>query len=99
MTYAAISLALAFVIATLGSFGAGYDDGGLGTAGFVLGFVWSIVAFPFSLSSELLFELNSGRAVPGHELLSLLSGLLICACAEALLFWYRKTRKRKFRNE
>jgi hypothetical protein len=92
LTYAACSLLLLLVIGLLERVGGGYDDGGIGGVAFLLSLLWAVLAFPFHLSSELLFSLNGGRGIPAHMFLASAMGVAICLLAEFGLHKWRRAR-------
>jgi hypothetical protein len=79
-----------FGIDLLATAGQGYDDGGIGGVAFLLNIIWSVLAFPFSGASELLFSLNGGRGIPGHLWVVVAIGVTVCAIADIVLQFIRK---------
>jgi len=92
LSYAAFSVLLLLTIGLVERAGNGYDDGGMGGIAFLLSMVWSVLAFPFYVSSELLFSLNDGRGVPGHMFIALAIGTMLCVLAEIGLHKWRCSR-------
>ncbi|QNP40213.1 hypothetical protein [Lysobacter solisilvae (ex Woo and Kim 2020)] len=92
LSYAAFSVLFLLAVALLERAGSGYDDGGIGGVAFLLSMLWSVIAFPFYLSSELLFSLNDGKGVPGHMFIALAAGTTLCMLAEIGLHKWRRWR-------
>jgi hypothetical protein len=92
LSYAVFSIAFLLLVGLLERLGSGYDDGGLGGVAFLLSMLWAVLAFPFHLSSELLFSLNGGRGVPGHMFIALAIGTALCILAELGLHRWRPSR-------
>ena len=78
--------------AGLASLGAGYDDRGLGTVAFLFSLLWAVLAFPFHLASEYLFEINDSRAMAGHWLRAFALGWAFLICLEVVWQWRVRSR-------
>ena len=94
LIYAACCVLLHLAVRLLETTGDGYDDGGIGGLGFLLSMLWNVLAFPFYLSSELLFSLNGGRGVPGYMLIASVMGIILCMLAEIGLHKWRCVQQR-----
>ena len=92
ISYAAICLLVGTLLSSISLIGYGYNDGSVGSITFVLRILWSFLAFPFYLSSELLFSLNGGAAVSHHLLISSAMGVAFCAVCETVLHFVRSRR-------
>ena len=92
LSYAALSVLFLMVVSLFARAGNGYDDGGIGGVAFLLSLLWSVLAFPFYLSSELLFSLNGGKEMPGHMFIALAIGTTLCVLAEIGLHRWRRSR-------
>lgn len=94
LAYGVCSLFLAILAFLLGSLGAGYDDGGVGTVAFLLSVLWNVVAFPFYILSEGLFSLNNGVRMPGHWFVVTAMGFVICILGELVVRFVRQRNSR-----
>ena len=95
LSWGVVSIALLVPIEVFVQLGTGYDDGGFGSAGFLLGLAWAWFAFPFHLASEALFELNGGRAHSLHDVIAFGVGGTFFVAAELVLQFARRRRGRK----
>ncbi len=94
--YGIFCLLCAAAIAALSYFGGGYyDDSGIGGVVFLLDLIWSFLAFPFYLSSEMIFAVNDGIGIKGHALLASLLGLSLCGIADGILSLAREHSSRR----
>ena len=92
LSYAAFSITLLFLVGVLERDGNGYDDSGIGGVAFLLSMLWAVLAFPFYMSSELLFSLNGDRSVAGHMFIAVAIGTMLCVLAEIGLHRWRRSR-------
>lgn len=82
LSYAAFCIGSLLVIVLMERLGQGYDDGGLGSAAFLLSTAWAFIAFPFHLASELLLAIKGGEGLNAPLSFALASGTLVCVVAE-----------------
>ena len=88
LTYALLCTISMVLILVLGSFGKGYDDGGIGGIAFGLQLIWCGVAFPFFGPFEALASLQQ----PTRAILGWCIGMLICGFGEAAFQHWRRRR-------
>ena len=93
LTYATCCVPSLLAIGLLETAGGGHDDGGIGGVAFLLSMLWNVLAFPFYLSSELLFSLNGGRDTPGHMFIASAMGGTLCVVAEMSLHKWRRVQR------
>jgi len=86
LTYGLITLALHFSVLVSG---AQYDNSGLGGLLILSSPVWAVI---YWAPSEIIFMINSGVAILGHEIISVIIGLLLCFLADYLLNLYRNRK-------
>jgi len=86
LTYGLIALILhAIVLAS----GAQYDNDSLGGILNLSSPIWAAI---YWAPSEIIFILNNGLAIKGHEIVSVIIGLVLCLVADHLLNLYRDRR-------
>lgn len=76
--------------------GLSYDDGGLGSALILTLPVWG---FMYWLPGELLYSLSNGHSIPGHWLISMVVGLVLCLVADLSVRRFRRRRRHSSKNE
>ena len=83
LTYGLIVL---FVHVIVLASGAQYDHDGLGGVLILSSPIWAVI---YWAPSEIIYILNNGVAIKGHEIFSVISGLFLCLFADYLLKLYR----------
>lgn len=92
LTYGLVVLLIQVLITVLG---AQYDDGSLSGLLIITSPFWGVI---YWVPSELIFALNTGIAIEGHKIVSVIIGLVICLVADYSLNLIRKRRNEKQAN-
>jgi len=83
LTYGLIALLVyTFVLVS----GVQYDDGSLGGLLIVSSPFWAVI---YWVPSEIIFMINQGAAIKGHQVFSIIIGLVLCLLADYLLNLYK----------
>jgi len=70
--------------------GAQYDDGGIGGVLIASSAIWGVI---YWIPSELMFMLNSGVAIKGHDLISIIIAIVFCVFLDSILNLYRRRKR------
>lgn len=96
LSYGVVVTSLLIPIHGLSALGSGYDDQGLGTAAFLLGMLWDVVAFPYSLAREALADARDGKVGPYDFVLVYVIGFATFIVGE--MVWQRIGRRSETRR-